>query len=67
MVSRHPSLKELREKDKAGLEQLRADVAGLVRVVNELDLINLQLRQRLSTPAPAVVVLAFDTAVVDGP
>lgn len=47
-------LKELREKDKAELEQLRADVEGLVRVVNELTLENLQLRERLSTPDPVI-------------
>lgn len=49
-------LKELREKDKAELEQLRADVEGLVRVVNELTLENLQLRERLSTPDPVIHV-----------
>lgn len=49
-------LKELRQKDKAGLEQLRADVKGLVRVVNELTLENLQLRERLSTSDPVVHV-----------
>ncbi|MFI7300714.1 hypothetical protein [Streptomyces sp. NPDC050121] len=50
-------LKELREKDKAELEQLRADVQGLVRVVNQLTLENRQLRGLLSAPDPAVHVL----------
>ncbi|GAA2524192.1 hypothetical protein [Streptomyces longisporus] len=49
-------LKELREKDKAELERLRADVEGLVRIVNELTLENLQLRERLSNPDPVVHV-----------
>ncbi|WP_409467240.1 hypothetical protein [Streptomyces sp. HC307] len=50
-------LKELREKDKAELGQLRADVEGLVRVVNQLTLENHQLREVLSAPDPAVRVL----------
>ena len=50
-------LKELREKDKAELEQLRADVEGLVRAVNQLTLENRQLRGLLSAPDPAVRVL----------
>ncbi|MGK5693463.1 hypothetical protein ACSNOJ_11295 [Streptomyces sp. URMC 128] len=41
-------LKELREKDKAELGQLRADVQGLVRVVNQLTLEYWQLREQLS-------------------
>lgn len=40
-------LKELREKDKAELEQLRADVEGLVRVVNQLTLENWRLREQM--------------------
>ncbi|WP_142213561.1 hypothetical protein [Streptomyces sp. SLBN-118] len=39
-------LKELREKDKAELEQLRADVQGLVRVVNQLSLENISCVKR---------------------
>ncbi|MEU0068726.1 hypothetical protein ABZ027_04025 [Streptomyces sp. NPDC006332] len=50
-------LKELREKDKAELEQLRADVEGLVRAVNQLTWENRQLRGLLSAPDPAVRVL----------
>lgn len=50
-------LKELRDKDKAELERLRADVEGLVRVVNQLTLENRQLRGLLSAPDPAVRVL----------
>ncbi|MET7686957.1 hypothetical protein ABZT06_03000 [Streptomyces sp. NPDC005483] len=50
-------LKELRTKDKAELEQLRADTEGLVRAVNQLTLENRQLRGLLSTPDPAVRVL----------
>ncbi|WP_405653683.1 hypothetical protein [Streptomyces sp. NBC_00019] len=50
-------LKELREKDKAELEQLRADVEGLVRAVNQLTLENRHLRGLLSAPDPAVRVL----------
>jgi hypothetical protein len=39
-------LKELRAKDRAELEQLRADVHGLVRVVHQLNSENWQLRTR---------------------
>lgn len=41
-------LKELREKDKAELGQLRADVQGLVRVVNRPTLEYWQLREQMS-------------------
>ncbi|MFE8950324.1 hypothetical protein [Streptomyces sp. NPDC007856] len=50
-------LKELREKDKAELEQLRADVQGLVRVVNQLCLENHQLRDASSSPDPVARIL----------
>jgi hypothetical protein len=50
-------LEELREKDKAELEQFGADVEGLVRAVNPLTLENRQLRGLLSAPDPAVRVL----------
>ncbi|MET7296953.1 hypothetical protein ABZS79_33480 [Streptomyces griseoloalbus] len=50
-------LKELREQDKAELEQLRDDVEGLVRVVNQLTLANWQLRERLSASDPVVHIL----------
>ncbi|MEV8018140.1 hypothetical protein AB0O76_17750 [Streptomyces sp. NPDC086554] len=44
-------LKELRQKDKAELDQLRTDVEALVRVVNQLALENRQLREnRTSHP-----------------
>ncbi|MEV7194601.1 hypothetical protein AB0N81_22745 [Streptomyces sp. NPDC093510] len=43
-------LKELRQKDKAELDQLRADVEALVRVVNQLTLENQQLRTKLTAP-----------------
>jgi small-conductance mechanosensitive channel len=50
-------LKELRQKDKDELERLRADVQGLVRVVNQLTLENRQLHEQLSSPDPVVRVL----------
>ena len=50
-------LKKLRDKDKAELEQLQADVEGLARAINQLTLENRQLRGLLSAPAPAVRVL----------
>ena len=37
------------------LDQLRIDVLGLVRVVNQLTLENQQLRETLAQPAPNVV------------
>ncbi|MER7901439.1 hypothetical protein ABTX62_36685 [Streptomyces sp. NPDC096046] len=53
-------LKELRERDKAELEQLRADVEGLVRVVNQLTLENQQLHKQLTASSnPVVRVLPF--------
>ncbi|MFD7002293.1 hypothetical protein ACFWA5_40115 [Streptomyces mirabilis] len=52
-------LKELREKDKAELEQLRADVEGLVRVVNQLFLKKRKLLGLLSAPDPNVRALPF--------
>ncbi|GGQ39383.1 hypothetical protein ACH4UX_15175 [Streptomyces althioticus] len=54
-------LKELRQKDQAELEQFRADVEGLVRVVNELTLENRHLREQLTTPHPVVRVLPLPT------
>ncbi|MEU8034584.1 hypothetical protein AB0C13_39540 [Streptomyces sp. NPDC049099] len=50
-------LKELREKDKAELDQLRVDVEGLVRVGNQLTLENRQLREHLSASTPVIRVL----------
>ncbi|MGW2698222.1 hypothetical protein [Streptomyces sp. NPDC001296] len=50
-------LKELREKDRAELEQLRSDCAGLVRVVNQLTLEKWQFRELLSNPDTVVRVL----------
>ncbi|WP_199739504.1 hypothetical protein [Streptomyces sp. NRRL B-1677] len=50
-------LKELRQKDKDELEQLRDDVGGLVRVVNQPTLENRQLREQLANPDPVVRVL----------
>ncbi|MFD8006507.1 hypothetical protein [Streptomyces mirabilis] len=55
-------LKELREKDKAELEQLRADVEGLVRVINQLTLENRQLRELRSAPDSVVRVLPVQQA-----
>ncbi|WP_191971678.1 hypothetical protein [Streptomyces luteolifulvus] len=49
-------LKELRKKDRAEQQQLRADVEGIVRVVNQLTLEDRQLRDHLSTPDPVVRV-----------
>ncbi|WP_259670172.1 hypothetical protein [Streptomyces sp. ID38640] len=49
-------LKELRQKDKAELAQLRTDVEALVRVVNQLASENRQLRE---DPASHSVVRAF--------
>ncbi|MET9086423.1 hypothetical protein ABZX77_31860 [Streptomyces sp. NPDC004237] len=43
-------LKELRAKDAEELAQLREDVQGLLRVVNQLTLENQQLRTELTTP-----------------
>ncbi|MFJ9085737.1 hypothetical protein ACIRL3_25275 [Streptomyces sp. NPDC102384] len=50
-------LKELRQKDQAELEQLRADVEGLVRTVNQLTLENQQLREQSSSSAAIVRAL----------
>ncbi|SEL33427.1 hypothetical protein SAMN05414137_107321 [Streptacidiphilus jiangxiensis] len=47
-------LKELRAKDAKELTQLRADVHGLVRIVNQLLLENHQLREALSRPAASI-------------
>lgn len=49
-------LKELRQKDKAELAQLRTDVEALVRVVNQVASENRQLR---GAPASHSVVRAF--------
>ncbi|MFI1510606.1 hypothetical protein [Streptomyces sp. NPDC020597] len=50
-------LKEFRARDQAELEQLRADVEGLVRAVNQLTLEDRQLRGLLSALDSAVRVL----------
>ncbi|KUN61266.1 hypothetical protein AQJ46_35980 [Streptomyces canus] len=50
-------LKELRAKDATELAQLRADVAHLVRVVNQLTVENRQLRGALSQPSSPVRAL----------
>jgi hypothetical protein len=46
--------KTIASKNK-DLDQLRIDVLGLVRVVNQLTLENQQLRETLAQPAPNVV------------
>ncbi|MEV7856486.1 hypothetical protein [Streptomyces sp. NPDC088183] len=46
--------KTIASKNKE-LDQLRIDVLGLVRVVNQLTLENQQLRETLAQPAPNVV------------
>ncbi|MGX6744017.1 hypothetical protein [Streptomyces peucetius] len=50
-------LKELRAKDAEELAQLRADVQGLVRAVNQLSLENQQLRTELTAPRGQLRVL----------
>ncbi|MQS16295.1 hypothetical protein F7Q99_29785 [Streptomyces kaniharaensis] len=50
-------LKELRARDAEQLKELRADVQGLVQVVNQLTLENQQLRDALSSPAGRVRAL----------
>ncbi|POG46017.1 hypothetical protein BV881_18440 [Streptomyces sp. ZL-24] len=50
-------LKELRDKDAEELAQLRADVQGLVRAVNQLSLENQQLRTELAAPRGRLRVL----------
>ncbi|NML54968.1 hypothetical protein HHL19_35195 [Streptomyces sp. R302] len=50
-------LKELRDKDAEELAQLRADVQGLVRAVNQLSLENQQLRTELAAPRARLRVL----------
>lgn len=50
-------LKELRAVDAEELAQLREDVAGLVRTVNQLALENQQLRTELTAPRARLRVL----------
>ncbi len=50
-------LKELRAKDAEELDQLRADVQGLVRALNQLSLETQQLRTELTTPRGRLRVL----------
>jgi hypothetical protein len=50
-------LKELRAKDTAELAQLREDVQGLIRVMNQLTLENQQLRTELTKPRARLRVL----------
>ncbi|MFF1715562.1 hypothetical protein [Streptomyces sp. NPDC058268] len=50
-------LKELRDDDKAELEQLRADREALLRAVNQLTMENRQLRKQLTNPDPVVHIL----------
>ncbi|MFF7603235.1 hypothetical protein [Streptomyces mirabilis] len=50
-------LKELRAADAEELAQLREDVAGLVRTVNQLTLENQQLRTELTAPRARLRVL----------
>lgn len=50
-------LKELRAKDAEELEQLRADVKGLVRALNQVSLENQQLRTELAAPRGQLRVL----------
>ncbi|MCX4789695.1 hypothetical protein OG369_39860 [Streptomyces sp. NBC_01221] len=50
-------LKELRAADAEELAQLREDVAGLVRTVNQLALENQQLRTELTAPRARLRVL----------
>ncbi|MFG2634771.1 hypothetical protein ACGFX8_12745 [Streptomyces sp. NPDC048362] len=50
-------LKELRAKDAEELAQLRADVQGLVRAVNQLSLEAQQLRTELAAPRARLRVL----------
>lgn len=50
-------LKELRAKDTEELAQLREDVHGLIRVVNQLTLENQQLRTELTKPRARLRVL----------
>ncbi|MFG2436496.1 hypothetical protein [Streptomyces sp. NPDC048508] len=50
-------LKELRAADAEELAQLRADVQGLVRTVNQLSLENQQLRTELAAPGARLRVL----------
>ncbi|OFA43066.1 hypothetical protein BEN35_23440 [Streptomyces fradiae] len=50
-------LKELRAKDTEELAQLREDVQGLIRVVNQLTLENQQLRTELIKPRARLRVL----------
>ncbi|WP_314616948.1 hypothetical protein [Streptomyces stackebrandtii] len=47
-------LKELRQKDRAELEQLRADVEGMIRTVNQLTLENQQLHEQSRSTTPTV-------------
>lgn len=49
--------KELRANDAEELTRLRADVEGLVRTLNQLTLVNQQLRTELATPGGTVRVL----------
>jgi FtsZ-binding cell division protein ZapB len=50
-------LKELRAKDAVELAELRRDVQGLLRVVNQLTLENQQLRTELTAPRARLRVL----------
>jgi hypothetical protein len=50
-------LKELRQKDRAELDQLRADVEGLIRTVNQLTLENQQLHEQSRSTTPTVRAL----------
>ncbi|MET7913840.1 hypothetical protein ABZU45_37955 [Streptomyces avermitilis] len=50
-------LKELRAADAEELAELREDVAGLVRTVNQLTLENQQLRTELTAPRARLRVL----------
>ncbi|MBQ0976479.1 hypothetical protein KBZ00_36140 [Streptomyces sp. RK31] len=50
-------LKELRAKDAEELAELRRDVQGLLRVVNQLTLENQQLRTELTAPRARLRVL----------
>ncbi|MFE2729049.1 hypothetical protein [Kitasatospora sp. NPDC059327] len=50
-------LKELRAKDAAEVEQLKADVQGLVRAVNQLSLDNHRLLEALAQPPARVRAL----------
>lgn len=50
-------LKELRARDAEELTKMRADVQGLVQVVNQLTLENHQLRDALSRPTAVIRAL----------